>query len=489
MGQLEKELKEKDEYLHTIIDELEDANQDLKSSNEELQSMNEEMQSSNEELETSKEELQSINEELSTINAELQNKNEELSGVNNDIYNLLSSIEIGTIFLDLDLHIRRFTPAVDRIYNFLPGDIGRPIAHFVSNLAYDHLVQDIRQVLHNLVSKAIEVQAKDGAWYLMSIKPYRTLENVIDGAVITFVDISEQKRGDELRRLGTILRDSNDAVTVQDFTGKILAWNRGAADMYGWSEAEALSMNSLEMMPENARAEAIILYQRLSKGENLRSFESQRITRGGKTLDIWITLTALVDDTKQPVGVATTERNITDRKQDRQICFFENRALKALNYWYQTLLDHPESLSPSPAEAACQILVKEAGYRMAWIGKVEQGKRKTVTPVAWAGIENGEPKRLVKTSRDAVERALSSREPVTGHNRLPDQLGEALNKGYQSFLALPILSEQSLLGALVIYAPEPDAFAAPEVERLVAFSRRVTQTISSEWQTIERQEK
>ena len=119
--QLEKELKEKDEYLHTIINELEDANQDLKSTNEEMQSTNEEMQSSNEELETSKEELQSINEELSTINAELQNKNEELSGVNNDIYNLLSSIEIGTIFLDLDLHIRRFTPAVNRNLQFPAG--------------------------------------------------------------------------------------------------------------------------------------------------------------------------------------------------------------------------------------------------------------------------------------------------------------------------------------------------------------------------------
>jgi two-component system, chemotaxis family, CheB/CheR fusion protein len=134
IAQLEKELKEKDAYLHTIINELEDTNQDLKSTNEELQSINEEMQSSNEELETSKEELQSINEELSTINAELQNKNEELSRLNNDVYNLLASIEIGIIFLDLDLQIRRFTPSINRIYNFLPADIGRPIDHFVSSL-------------------------------------------------------------------------------------------------------------------------------------------------------------------------------------------------------------------------------------------------------------------------------------------------------------------------------------------------------------------
>jgi two-component system CheB/CheR fusion protein len=124
--QLEQELKEKDAYLHTIIDELEDTNQDLKSTNEELQSTNEEMQSTNEELETSKEELQSINEELSTINGELQNKNDALSGLNNDIYNLLDSTEIATIFLDRDLQIRRFTPAVNRIYHFLPPISGGP---------------------------------------------------------------------------------------------------------------------------------------------------------------------------------------------------------------------------------------------------------------------------------------------------------------------------------------------------------------------------
>ena len=134
IAQLEKANKEKDEYLHTLINELEETNQDLKANNEELQATNEEMQSANEELETSKEELQSINEELNTINAELQSKNEELGRINNDIFNLLSSTEIATIFLDRDLHLRRFTPAIQRIYNFLPTDIGRPIAHIVSNL-------------------------------------------------------------------------------------------------------------------------------------------------------------------------------------------------------------------------------------------------------------------------------------------------------------------------------------------------------------------
>jgi two-component system CheB/CheR fusion protein len=472
---LQKELKEKDDYLHTIIDELEDTNQDLKSTNEELQSINEEMQSANEELETSKEELQSINEELSTINAELQNKNEELTALNNDIYNLLSSIEIGTIFLDLDLRIRRFTPTITRIYKFLPADVGRPIDHFVSSLDYDHLEKDIRQVLRNLVPKAIEVQSKDGAWYLINIKPYRTVENVIDGAVITFVDISEQKRGDELRRLGTILRDSNDAVTVQDFHGKILAWNRGAAQMYGWTETEALAMNAFDTIPRNKRGEAVSIYQRLAGGETIRSFETQRVTRDGKTLTVWITLTVLVDDAKRPVAVASTERDISDRIQDGQTFFFENRALKALNAWYDALLGAVETTPQSLAEMACRALVEESGYRMAWIGRVENEKAKTTQPVAWVGIENTQLESVMKTGQEAIDRALSSRQPVVGQHT------DALEHKAGSFLALPILSEQGLMGVLVIYAAKPEPFLESEVEALAGFCRRVAEVMGPEW--------
>ena len=152
-------------------------------------------------------------------------------------------------------------------------------------------------------------------WYLISIKPYRTLERVIDGAVVTFVDITEQKQADVLRRLGTILRDSNDAITMQDFDGKILAWNRGASQMYGWTEAEALKMSILDFVPQAKRAEIRNLYQRLSKGEIIQPFETLRLARDGRILKIWITLTTLFNDAKQPVSVATTERDITDRKQ------------------------------------------------------------------------------------------------------------------------------------------------------------------------------
>ena len=158
--------------------------------------MNEELQSTNEELETSKEELQSVNEELATVNAELQHKVADLSRVNNDMNNLLAGTGIGTIFLDERLHIQRFTPAVTQIINLIHSDVGRPVGHIVSNLVgYDRLVADVQDVLDTLVPRDVEVQTRAGAWYLLRIRPYRTLENVIEGAVITFTDISAPETG------------------------------------------------------------------------------------------------------------------------------------------------------------------------------------------------------------------------------------------------------------------------------------------------------
>jgi PAS domain S-box-containing protein len=490
ISQLQKQLKEKDEYLQTIIDELETTNQDLKSANEELQSTNEEMQSANEELETSKEELQSSNEELTTINTELQKKNEELAGVNNDMFNLLASTEIGTLFLDLDLHLRLFTPAVNRLYNFLPTDIGRPVDHFVSKLNYDRLVDDALQVLATLAPKAVEVQAKDGAWYLVSIKPYRTLENVIDGVVITFVDITEQKQGDALRRMGTILRDSNDAVTLLDFNGKILAWNRGAVQMYGWEEAEALKMTVFELIPETKRAEAATLFNRIVRGETIRSYETQRITRDGRRMEVWMTLTALVDDAGKPVGIATTERDITERNRALQRLSFGNRALKALNAWYKRLTVPVET--SYLAGDACRILVEQAGYRLVWIGKAAQKRAKTITPVEWSGLEEGgsDPAKgiraIAESTRSAVDRALGSGKPVTVRNLPTDpaQAGgrpAALKYQYGAYVALPLLQENRLVGILVLFASEPEAFEEQEVELLGTLSESMALALGPGW--------
>ena len=219
VAELTRELRDKDDYLQAANEELETGNEELKSSNEEMQSVNEELQSTNEEMETSKEELQSVNEELATVNAELQTKVADLSRANNDMNNLLAGTGIGTVFVDHGLRILRFTPAATRIINLIRGDVGRPLAHIVSNLTgYDRLVADARDVLDSLVPKEAEVRTAEGKWYTMRLQPYRTIENVIEGVVITFIDITEMKRlrealEDKFGRQQSLMSIASDAST------------------------------------------------------------------------------------------------------------------------------------------------------------------------------------------------------------------------------------------------------------------------------------
>lgn len=221
---LKRELLAKEEYLQTTNEELETTNEELKSSNEEMQSVNEELQSTNEELETSKEELQSVNEELATVNAELQTKVADLSRANNDMNNLLAGTGIATVFVDHTLCILRFTPAATRIINLILTDVGRPVGHIVSNLiGYDSLSADVQNVLDTLVPKELEVQTKDARWYTMRIRPYRTLDNVIEGAVITFFDITETKKtSEELNRNEILLRTTQQLIHVGSWEWNVL---------------------------------------------------------------------------------------------------------------------------------------------------------------------------------------------------------------------------------------------------------------------------
>jgi len=200
VAELETELKYTKEHLQSTIEELETSNEELKSTNEELQSSNEELQSTNEELETSKEELQSVNEELLTVNAELQSTIDELMHASSDMNNLLSGTQIATIFLSNDLRLRRFTPAVADIISLIQTDMGRPVSDIALKLEYRELAQDANDVLRTLASREKEVRGDNGRSYLMRIMPYRTVKNVIDGVVITFIDITEQKNTQEALR-------------------------------------------------------------------------------------------------------------------------------------------------------------------------------------------------------------------------------------------------------------------------------------------------
>ena len=194
LARKEQEIRQAREELQTTREEMQTSQEELRSANEELQSTNEELQSTNEELTTSKEEMQSLNEELQTVNHELQAKVDELSRVNNDMRNLLDSTDIATLFLDDGLNVRRFTARMSKIVKLITSDVGRPLTDLASDLDYPGLSDDAREVLRTLVVKEMPIVTHDGRWFSVRIMPYRTLDNRIDGVVITFIDITAAKK-------------------------------------------------------------------------------------------------------------------------------------------------------------------------------------------------------------------------------------------------------------------------------------------------------
>ncbi len=191
VAELEEELRYTKENLQTTVEEMETSQEELKSANEELQSTNEELQSTNEELTTSKEELQSLNEELTTVNSELQMKVEELTQASNDMNNLLNSTDVATIFLDNELRVTRFTPQATKVISLIQSDAGRPISHIKPSFSYDGFEADLRSVLHTLAPKEEQIETNDGRFYHVRIVPYRTLDNVVAGVVVTFLDTTQ----------------------------------------------------------------------------------------------------------------------------------------------------------------------------------------------------------------------------------------------------------------------------------------------------------
>src|SRR5215468_1374524 len=199
---LTQELELTQSRLRTVREESDAANEELRAANEELQSINEEYRSTSEELETSKEELQSINEELQTVNSELKLKLEAISRAHSDLQNLVAATDIGTLFLDPGLRIKRFTDRITDLFRLTQTDEGRPITDFAHQLEYEDLVKDARAVLADLAPVRREIRSRAGRWYDMRLRPYRTVDDKIDGVVITFVDISERHQVEQALREG-----------------------------------------------------------------------------------------------------------------------------------------------------------------------------------------------------------------------------------------------------------------------------------------------
>ncbi|WP_428563114.1 MAG: chemotaxis protein CheB [Solidesulfovibrio sp. DCME] len=261
IADLEHELQYTKENLQATIEEVETTNEELQATNEELLSANEELQSTNEEL-------QSVNEELITVNAEYQNKIQELTDLNNDMNNLLSSTSIGVVFLDRDLCVRKFTPAAKEDINLMDFDIGRPLSHVSFNFACDDLVHEARRVLETLAPFQREVKSAKGKWLLLRILPYVTVENIIKGVVLTFLDITGVKRTQaQLEKLSQAVEESPSIVVMTDPEGVIEYVNASFCRATGYAAGEAVGQRpSLLSSGETPAADIRHLWAELAQG-------------------------------------------------------------------------------------------------------------------------------------------------------------------------------------------------------------------------------
>lgn len=319
---LADEVRHLRERLQTTVEEYETSNEELKAANEELQSINEEYRSTTEELETSQEELQSVNEELETLNNELKTKIEEVSRANSDLQNLMTSTEITTLFLDRDLRVKRYTPSAEQLFNIVPADRGRSIEHLTHQLEYPTLSDDAREVLRSLAPTRRDVRSADGLWYQAQVRPYRTIDDSIEGVVLTFVDVTQ------LREVSEALEESREtlhlALSSADMgwgvtnvaTGRLDQDERARA-ISGFGPDEPLTLESYLAMihPDDLPMIEEDLEARL-RGEQLGAIEYRIIRRDGQERIIRGTGIVWRDADSRPQYVSGTLLDVTERRRD-----------------------------------------------------------------------------------------------------------------------------------------------------------------------------
>lgn len=263
MQRLEEENRSLKAHLQDTLDRSATSNEELKASNEELQAINEELRSAKEELETSKEELQSLNEELTTVNFELRMKVEEASRNNDDLRNLMEASEIATVFVDSAMCVKRFTPQASKLFALIPSDVGRPLMDVKSRLRYDEIVEDATAVFKQLRPVERSITSVDDEHFFARILPYRTSQDKIGGAVLTFINVTELRHAEDRVRLteerlrDAIATSKDFAVVSTDAAGRITTWNQGAERIFGYDPAEIIG-KSIDVLftPEDRAAGA-----------------------------------------------------------------------------------------------------------------------------------------------------------------------------------------------------------------------------------------
>ena len=317
---LSRELELTAARLRAVHEESETANEQLQAANKELQSLSEEYRSTWDELERGKA-LRSINDKLQTVNNDLQSKVEAVLRSHSDLQTLVAAADFGTLFLDSALCIKRFTDRTRELFSIAPGDEGRPIADFVHQLDYDNLAEDARAVLADTRPMRREVRSRQGHWYDVRLRPYRTVDGKIDGVVLTFIDVTERHDIDDalktseqhLRRVQTLVELSRDPIFIWDFDDGIVAWNRGSEELYGFSREEAIGRRKDQLLatavPGSSFAE---LRAKLIADGNF-SGEVRHRTKDGRELIIETNIVLETMDGKRLALEST--RDVTERRQ------------------------------------------------------------------------------------------------------------------------------------------------------------------------------
>jgi len=323
LTQLEAELQQTKEQLQITMEHSETSTEELRASNEELQAINEELRSATEELETSKEELQSINEELTTVNFELKTKVDETSKINDDLQNLISSTDIATVFVDRKMRIKWFTPRARDIFNVIGNDAGRSLLDITHRLDYPLLHQDAAEAFGELHLVEREVHNRNNdRWYLARFLPYRTLDDRIQGAVLTFIDVTDRRRAEaqlqdgeaHMRRLAQSTKGYG--IITLDCNGIITTWNRGAEAIFGYTEMEAIG-KCIDMIYTQADRDAGVpeAERKRALEQGQASDERWHLRRDGSQCFFSGLVNPLVDNDGTVIGFAKIARDLTEEKQ------------------------------------------------------------------------------------------------------------------------------------------------------------------------------
>ncbi len=350
---LRQELELTQSRLRTVREESDAANEELRAANEELQSINEEYRSTSEELETSKEELQSINEELQTVNTELKLKLEAISRAHSDLQNLLAATDFGTLFLDSNLRIKRFTDRATELFSITPTDEGRPISDFSHQLEYDDLIPDTRKVLSDLTPIRREIRSRNDLWYDMRMRPYRTVDNKIDGVVITFVDITERRHIEQalreseqrLRQQKRLIDMARVPIFIWESNGVIVDWNHGCEVLYGYTREEVIGRRKEDLLKTEVPGSSFNEVTKKLHEEGIWSGELLHHAKDGRVLTVEAVMQ--VDGSQ---FAFQSMHDITERKawEERQRMLLrelthrlKNTLMVVLSIARQTMTRHP----------------------------------------------------------------------------------------------------------------------------------------------------